>query len=119
MPFCAPLTCIIMVENAKSRMCDIPSVRTAPRTESVRVPRPIRGEFARRRHCAAMDLSRLIRSDTRCKSTSSGACETSPIKLCRIVGMDGIEQQVLPFPQGFLENGILRSWLTKICLRIL
>lgn len=65
-----------------------------------------------------MDLSRPISSTTRFKSTFSGACDTSPIRLCRIVGMLGIELQTLSLSKDFLKNGILRSALAEICLAI-
>lgn len=69
----------------------MPRVRTAPRSESVGTCSPKSAEFASRKHCAASDSSRPIKSATRCRSTFSGGCDSSASRLCRIAGTPGIE----------------------------
>src|SRR5450432_626221 len=113
---CAEPIRIMELETAISRTCEMPSVRIAPLRETAGTPRPNRGEFAMRRHCAARDSSREIKSATRSKSTFSASWASSASRLFKITGTLGMElsrssRSCKVFCNAaFSAAGVLKRW---------
>jgi hypothetical protein len=119
--FCAEPMRIMVAETATSRVCAMPRVRTAPRSESVGLFLPNSAEFALRRHCAASDLSRPMRSATRSRFTFSGSCPSSASRLCKMAGTLGIESNRSSRPESNFckaeldAAGSLKHWSGTWC----